>query len=162
MDIFEWNFVPQIVFYQAGEEVGKQNYPTTNVSLNEAILPGLLNDKIRFGVPGDIKFEPLDVFHYEFTPSDNLIHIWTQSDFSVTAQQISNIIWDVSDKGVAPDTWFGADLSIVDEDLAHKYGYSGIDLIPHFINVNIMVPLPGTKLYQGYPVDISRLPQHNN
>lgn len=163
MSILHFEFTPRIAFFEPDvdqtsglEQIEEVTYPTDRPGLNQAILKGLQEDKIRFK---DNVQDYMDVFHYEYKPTDNRIHIWgkTRSDQPMNPELLGEMLYGLSPDGGGPDGWMEGDINIVPDNIASEFG--GIELHPYISRVGVLVPQANNPgFYTEYDVDINALP----
>lgn len=161
MSILHLKFTPHIAFFELPVEgqfglsqIADKIYPTDNQELNQLILPGLINDRIKFiTVFGGSIIDSIPV-RYEF--SDNLIHVWVRErdGNSIMPEDLSQELDLINPNGGGPDGWMSRNITIVDEDIAKKFGYGAIELHPYISYVGVSVTQSTTE----YEVDRSKLP----
>ena len=163
MSILHFKFVPHIAFFEPEREdqfglsqIREVIYPTNNQQLDQLILPGLSNDRIKFKDNIPYSIEGLKPFHYEFNTQDNLIHIWysRENNIPVDSEALSEALQAISPDEGGPDTWMEGDIQIV----ANAFGYGGIEMHPYLSWVSFLVPDPQKPgYYKEYQVDTSKL-----
>lgn len=165
MSILHFEFTPQIAFFEpdVGQMTGlnqikEVTFPTDRPVLNEAIFKGLQEDTIGF--QSNIR-DYLEIFHYEYNPTDNRIHIWgkTRDGQPMGPEPLGEMLFGLDPNGAGPDTWMEGDIHIVPDELAAEFGYGGIELHPYIARVGVLTPQPNNPgFYTEHNVDIKALP----
>lgn len=131
----------------SNEQVDDKSYPTGNDQIDQAILQGLLNDRINFKETMD-----LVTLHYQFNPQDNLIHIWgsDRNNDPIIPEKLSMVLYslDPNNDGCIP---------IVDSNVAELFGYSKIGVHPYVSYVGVLSPQQTPGQYIEYEVDRDKL-----
>lgn len=95
------------------------------LGLHEVILPRLINDHIRFRK------------NFGGKPIGYRIPIWIDYGSPISTTQLKEKLYNIGTDGGGPNGWMEGDISIVDDTVAARYGYGGIEL--HLIIERIYV-----------------------
>lgn len=155
MSIFHLEFKPVINFFDLNDNASEQNYPTTNSSLNEAIMPGLISDRIKFSLAP----HSAQTSEYKYDPISNRIHLWIDYGKQLTSNELAQELYNLDPGGSGPDLWMEGNIDIVDKSIAEKYGYTAIELFPYLTKISVLIPQQGSGQYTEHEIDINKLPK---
>lgn len=141
MSTIHFKFVPHIQYERVyediidgiAEEIVEEDvdkiYPTGNPQIDELVLPGLLNDRIKFRDIVVYSQPNWQFFRHEFNTDDNLIHIWVQNVNDL--QELSNVLYFLDPEGGAADSWMEGDIQAsIDYAAYERLRIAYIHLVP--------------------------------
>lgn len=114
-----------------------ETFPPCNAELERIILDEIASDRIKFA-RNLAWLDEERIMDYIFDPESNLIHIWIDYGEEVYSDDLKSILTSIDVRDGGPDGWMEGDISIVDDEVAEKYGYGKIELHPYVHKVSIV------------------------
>ena len=110
-NILHFIFTPNLWFSDDnGDDVDEQVYPTENDTVNNAVDDFISSDKLHYLVES-IAYD-YKVLDYYF--QNDLLHIIVDTGKSLSVEQLSTKLYDISPDGNAPDLWMEGDISVTE------------------------------------------------